>query len=156
MDGRKPTSSDRLVLAVVGDVPDGRVLLAGELDILTAPRLEQLLTDLLSTGYRHVSADCSGVSFLAAAGLNVFCRATFRYQKAGGRLQLVAIPRQIRRVLAITGLDTRLNLECSAEPEPEPEPEPETLPATRPNGAGPAPRTPPRGTRHAHAGTPHR
>ena len=116
MDGRKPTSLDGLAVGVVGDVPDGRVLLAGELDGLTAPRLEQLLTDLLSTGYRHVSVDCSSVGFLAAAGLNVFCRATCRYQKAGGRLQLVAIPRQIRRVLAITGLDMRLNLERSAEP----------------------------------------
>jgi anti-sigma B factor antagonist len=109
MDGRKPTSADGIVLAVVGDVPDGRVLLAGELDGLTAPHLEQLLTDLLSSGHRHVSVDCSGVDFLAAAGLNVFCRATCRYQEAGGRLQLVAIPRQIRRLLAITGLDTRLN-----------------------------------------------
>src|SRR5687768_14912306 len=45
VDGRKPSSSDGLVLAVVGDVPDGRVLLAGELDMLTAPRFEQLLTD---------------------------------------------------------------------------------------------------------------
>ena len=109
MDGRRPTSSNDLVLAVVGDVPDGRVLLAGELDGLTAPRLEQLLTDLLSTGYRHLSVDCSGVGFLAAAGLNVFCQATCRYQAAGGWMQLVAVPRQIRRVLAITGLDTRLN-----------------------------------------------
>jgi len=150
MDGRKPTSSDGLVLAVVGDVPDGRVLIAGELDVLTAPRLEQLLTDLLTTGYRHVSVDCSSVSFLAAAGLDVFCRATCRYREAGGRLQLVALPRQIRRLLAITGLGTSLNLERSAEPEPE------NLPATRPNGAGPAPRTPPNGTRHAHAGTAHR
>jgi anti-sigma B factor antagonist len=148
-DGRAP--SDGLVLALVGDVPDGRVLLAGELDILTTPRLEQMLTELLSTGYRHVSVDFSGVNFLAAAGLNVFCRATGRYQEAGGRLQLVAIPRQIRRVLAITGLDTRLNLKCLAE-----EPGPETVPATRPNGAGPARRTPPHGTRDAHAGTPHR
>jgi anti-anti-sigma factor len=150
MDGRNPTSSGGLVLAVVGGVPDGRVLLAGELDMLTAPRLEQLLTDLLSTGYRHVSVDCSGVNFLAGAGLNVFCRATCRYRDAGGRLHLVALPRQTRRVLAITGLDTRLNLERFAEPGPE------TLPATRSNGAGPAPRTPPHGTRHAHAGTPHR
>jgi anti-anti-sigma regulatory factor len=68
MDGRRPTSSDGLVLAVLGNVSGGRVLLVGELDLLTAPRLEQLLTDLLSTGYRHVSVDSSGVSFLAAAG----------------------------------------------------------------------------------------
>ena len=147
MDGRRPTSSDGLAVAVVGDVPCGRVLLTGELDVLTAPRLEQLLTDLLSTGYRHVSVDCSGLRFLGAAGLNVLCQATCRYQEAGGRLHLVALPRQIRRVLAITGLDTRLNLKCPAEPGPE------TVPATRPNGAGPAPRTPPNGTRHAHART---
>jgi anti-anti-sigma factor len=143
MDGRRPTSSDGLAVAVVGDAPCGRVLLTGELDVLSAPRLEQLLTDLLSTGYRHVSVDSSGLAFLAAAGLNVLCQATCRYQEAGGRLHLVAIPRQIRRLLAVTGLDTSLDLECSAEFEAE------ALPATRWNGAGPAPRTPPHGTRHA-------
>jgi anti-sigma B factor antagonist len=147
MDGRRPTSSDGLAVAVVGDVPCGRVLLTGELDVLSAPRLEQLLTDLLSTGYRHVSVDSSGLAFLAAAGLNVLCQATYRYQEAGGRLQLVAIPWQIRRLLVITGLDTSLDLERSAEFEAE------ALPATRSNGAGPAPRTPTHGTRHAHART---
>jgi anti-sigma B factor antagonist len=147
MDGRKPTSSDGVAVAVVGDVPGGRVLLTGELDVLTAPRLEQLLTDLLSTGYRHVSVDCSGVRFLGAAGLNVLCQATCRYQEAGGRLQLVALPRQVRRLLVITGLDTSLDLERLAEFEAEP------LPVTRSNGAGPAPRKPPNGTRHAHART---
>jgi len=134
-------------MAVVGDPPCGRVLLTGELDILTAPRLERLLTDLLSTGYRHVSVDCSGVRFLGAAGMNVLCQATCRYQKARGRLHLVAIPRQVRRLLLITGLDKSLDLERLAEFEAE------TLPVTRPNGAGPAPRTPPNGTRHAHART---
>jgi anti-sigma B factor antagonist len=142
MDGRAPTSSRGLAVAVVGDVPTGRVLLTGELDVLTAPRLEQLLTDLLSTGYRHISVDSSGVAFLAAAGLNVLCRATCRYQEAGGRLQLVAIPRQIRRLLVITGLDTCLDVEHSTGSEFE------TSPATRPNGlpaSGPG-TAPPHGT----------
>ena len=135
-DGGESTSSDGLAMDVTGDAPGGRVSLTGELDVLSAPRLEQLLTALLSNGYRRISVDASGLTFLAAAGLNVLCRATRRYREAGGRLQLVAVPQQIRRLLLLTGLDTSLDLERSAECEAEP------LPASRPDGAVPAPRTP--------------
>ena len=120
------------MLAVVGDVPCGRVLVAGELDMLTAPRLEQLLTKLLHAGYRQVGVDLSGVGFCAVAGLNVICSATGRYREAGGRLQVVALPWKVKHVLAITGLDRSLNLDQPATPQPE------TSAAARMNGAGPA------------------
>jgi anti-anti-sigma factor len=87
------------------------VVVAGELDMLTAPRLEQLLTELLHAGYRRVSVDSSGVTFFAAAGLNVICHATDQYHEAGGQLRVVALPRHIRHVLDSTGLAGGLNLE---------------------------------------------
>ena len=145
MDGRNPTSSDGLVLAVVGGVPDGRVLLAGELDMLTAPRLEQLLTDLLSTGYRHVSVDCSGVNFLAAAGLNVFCRATCRYREAGGRCSWWPSRGRSDACWSSPGWTRGSTLNASPNPDPRL--------CRQPGRTGQAPRTPPHGTRHTHAGT---
>ena len=95
---------DDVDLTVAGDAPRGQVLVAGDLDMLIAPRLEVLLDELLSAGYRQLSVDLSGVGFVAAAGLNVLCRATRRYHEAAGRLHLVALSRPVRRVLIISGL----------------------------------------------------
>jgi hypothetical protein len=58
---------DDLDLAVVGDSPRGQVLVAGELGMLTAPRLDVLLDELLSAGYRQLSVNLSEVRLFAAA-----------------------------------------------------------------------------------------
>ena len=57
-------ASDALRLAVFGGVPRGRVVIVGELDLLTAPQLERLLTKLLHARYRQLSVDASGVASL--------------------------------------------------------------------------------------------
>ena len=118
-----------LTLNVVGAVPRGRVLVAGELDVLTAPALDRLLTELLQAGYRQLSIDSSGVQFLGAAGVNVICRATVRYREAGGRLQVIALPAHIRHILARTGLDSGLDLDGPSSPRAA------TSSVTRVNGA---------------------
>jgi len=97
--------------------------------MLTAPALDRLLTELLHAGYRQLSIDSSGVQFLAAAGLNVICRATVRYREAGGRLQVIALPPHIRHILARTGLGSGLDLDASTSPRAA------TAPVTRVNGA---------------------
>jgi len=96
----------------VGDVPDGRVRVTGELDILTAPRLSTLLTELLHRGYRQVNVDTAGVDFCGAAGLNVLCNATRCYRTVGGRLHVVALSPQIRRVLGLARVGGELDIDC--------------------------------------------
>lgn len=97
-------------MAVVGDLPDGRVLVTGELDMLTAPRLSSLLMELLHRGYRQVDVDAAGVDFCGAAGLNVLCNATLCYRRVGGRLQVVALSPHIRRVLGLARVDGELDI----------------------------------------------
>jgi anti-sigma B factor antagonist len=99
-------------MAVMGDVPDARVLVAGELDMLTAPRLSTLLTELLHRGYRQVDIDAAGVDFCGAAGLNVLCNATHCYRKVGAGLRVVALSPRIRRVLAMARIDGELDVDC--------------------------------------------
>ena len=124
-------ASDALRLAVFGDVPRGRVVIVGELDLLTAPQLERLLTKLLHAGYRQLSVDASGVDFFAAAGLNVLIEASCRYQEAGGRLQLLDVPAPVQRVLTISRLDAGLNLVQPNGNHPATSPRPRTEPAKR-------------------------
>jgi anti-anti-sigma factor len=138
VDGSNPRS-DALELAVLGDVPRGRVLIVGELDLLTAPRLEQLLTHLFCAGYRQLGVDASGVAFFAAAGLNVLVRASRCFREAGGQLQLLALSAPVQRVLTIARLDAGLDL---VQPDGH---KAQTAAVIRQNGAGPARRAAPSG-----------
>jgi anti-sigma B factor antagonist len=107
--GSRPRSSE-LELAVVGDVPEGRVLATGELDMLTAPRLGTLLMELLHRGYRKITVDVAGLDFCGAAGLHVLCDTTRCYRTVGGRLQVIALPPHLRRVLVLAQVDGELEI----------------------------------------------
>jgi anti-anti-sigma factor len=102
-----------VVLVVVGDVPCARLLIVGELDCGTAPRLARFLGILLDAGYRRVDLDLSRLTLLAAAGLTVFCEAAARFHQSGGRLRLSAVTPRTHRILGITELDTVLDVEPS-------------------------------------------
>jgi anti-anti-sigma factor len=119
----------------------------GELDVLTAPRLATLLTELRHRGYRQVTVDASGVGFLAAAGLNVLCEATRQYRDDGGRLLVVALPPRIRRLFTMARVSGGLNLDLYVGPEAV------SWPADLSDGAGPACPTPQNGTRPDSAST---
>lgn len=93
---------------VSSDAVRSRVILNGELDLASAPYLEQVLDQLCRDGYPEVVLDLSGLEFLSAAGLTVFLRADDQLRDTGGRLILNCPGRLVRRVLAITELDTVL------------------------------------------------
>ena len=86
------------------------VKLRGELDLATAPDLEQLLDQLRRDGHRQVTVDVSGLEFVSAAGLSVLLGADHALHAAGGRLVLTRPTRMAHRILAITGLDTTLTI----------------------------------------------
>ena len=100
------TVRDGLMLDVVGAAPSVRVLVVGELDCRTAPRLVRCVYGLLDSGHRQIDLDLSGVTFVSAAGLTAFREAAFRAGQVGGRARLTAVPAHVRRILAITALDT--------------------------------------------------
>ncbi|MDQ4092504.1 MAG: STAS domain-containing protein [Actinomycetota bacterium] len=93
------------------DTARSYVQLRGELDLNTAPRLEQLLDRLRRDGHRQVTLDLSRLEFLSAAGLNVFFRVDQALRAVGGRLGLTRPTPMARRVLAITGLDCTLSIQ---------------------------------------------
>jgi anti-sigma B factor antagonist len=89
------------------------VQLCGELDVVSAPRLEERLDQLRRDGAQLIILDLSGMEFVGAAGLSVFVGADQALQTAGGRLLLTRPSRMAGRVLAITGLDTMLSVPCA-------------------------------------------
>jgi anti-sigma B factor antagonist len=85
------------------------VTVAGEIDIATAAQLRGRLAGPADGG-RQVIVDFGGVSFIDAAGAGVLAGAAARAAARGGSLQLAAAGRQVRRVLALTGLDRSIPL----------------------------------------------
>ena len=93
--------------------PDGGALVVvdGELDIGTAPRLGAALHTLVDEGATTITLDCSGLGFLDSQGLGVLVAVSRRLRDAGGSLHLRGAGTQICRVLRLTRLDQVFVLE---------------------------------------------
>ena len=95
-------------------VDDGAVVVVvtGEVDILTAPRLRQaVVTALHEAGSRPVVVDLSRVELLDAAGLAALTRARQLATTTDTPLRLVVDhARPVIRPLQITGMDQWLEL----------------------------------------------
>lgn len=107
-------SGSVFVAEISSDTVRSLVTLSGELDLASAPNLQQILDQLCRDGYPEIVLDLFGLQFLSAAGLTVFLRADEQLRNTGGRLILNRAGRRIRRVLAITELDTVLTIRETA------------------------------------------
>ena len=83
------------------------VTASGEIDLYTAPRLQEELADVLA-GERAVQVlvDMAGVEFCDSTGMNVLLAAMKRASEHGGRLSLAGPQPAVRKILQVTGLDS--------------------------------------------------
>jgi anti-sigma B factor antagonist len=89
------------------------VRVAGEVDLLTAPHLEDVVTEALREAPEVAVIDLSEVAFLGAAGLSVLIRAHLRGRP--GSVRVVASDRPTLRPLRVTGLTSFLAIYPSRE-----------------------------------------
>lgn len=82
--------------------------ISGELDIGTAPQVEDRLAHLSATGHHHLVLDTARLSFCDAAGIRVMIRARMRADERGGWLRLAAASARLRWLLDILALGTYL------------------------------------------------
>ncbi len=80
------------------------VTVAGELDMATAPTLQDEVTRLVEAGQVRLVFDLADVSFCDSTGLSVFVRARNRTGAAGGDVRLAAPQRSVQRILEVSGL----------------------------------------------------
>ena len=100
-------NSSALPIDVMVDRPASGMVVAtvsGEVDMLTAPNLREVLTAEIADCAVLV-IDLSGVSFLGSAGLAVLVETSHEAQRRQVELRLVAAGRSVRRPLEITGLN---------------------------------------------------
>ncbi len=76
----------------------------GEIDMYTAPRLRELLIDLVSKGSYQLVVNLDKVGFLDSTGLGVLVGALRRVRAHDGSLDLVCTQQRILKIFRITGL----------------------------------------------------
>jgi anti-sigma B factor antagonist len=92
---------------------DGRahLTLRGELDLATAPELEQLLTQRIDAN-QDVVIDLRGLEFMDSSGIRVLVAGHARAGRTGTRLFIVR-PRPdsaVAKIVEVAGLDGELNI----------------------------------------------
>ena len=97
-------------LRVVRNGRATHIVPCGELDIATTPELEQALADAAADGVAEVVLDLRHLTFMDSTGLRALAQANTRADASGITLSIVRGPRQIDRVLEISGLGTLLPL----------------------------------------------
>lgn len=87
------------------------VTLTGEVDLHTAPSLEQALEGVIGLGGTSIALDLVEVSFIDSTVIGVLLRYRERLRNLGGELVIVTEDRRVLRILEITGLDRVFSIE---------------------------------------------
>lgn len=80
------------------------IVVNGEVDVYTAPKLREQLVDLVDAGWYHLVVDLENVGFLDSTGLGVLVGGLKRVRSHDGSLRLVCTQERILKIFRITGL----------------------------------------------------
>lgn len=118
-----PTWRGRLTEGVVVDLSletrpvDDRVIVAvgGEIDVYTAPRLREKITELVAEGHYTLLIDLEGVDFLDSTGLGVLVGGLKKVRAHEGSMELVCSQDRLLKIFRITGLAKVFTIHSSEE-----------------------------------------
>ena len=91
------------------------VVVSGEVDVYTSPRLKSALVEAAGDGCEVVVVDMDGVSFIDSSGLGVLVGALRRVREAGGDLRVVCGRDNVVKIFRITGLDRVFSMFTSVD-----------------------------------------
>lgn len=80
------------------------VAVGGEIDVYTAPKLRDKLTELVADGSYDLVIDLEGVEFLDSTGLGVLVGGLKKVRAHNGSLRLVCSQERLLKIFRITGL----------------------------------------------------
>lgn len=83
----------------------------GGVDMATAPTLDAHLSALIDLGHREIVLDLAALTFIGAGGLGIIAGAAARLRESDGVLRLRAPPPIMLRILDITGLRSRVEID---------------------------------------------
>ena len=85
------------------------VQIVGEVDVASAPKLEDALLDAIGRGARRLLIDASGIAFIDSTGLRSVTAAL--RARDGVHITVQSPTPAVRNVLRVTGLDGIISLE---------------------------------------------
>jgi anti-sigma B factor antagonist len=89
--------------------------LVGELDVASAPDLQQGLAEIATRGAGPLVVDLSALSFIDSTGLSVLLNAKRRLSRHGRGFAVVCPPGHVRRILEVTRMLEALGCHRSRE-----------------------------------------
>ena len=93
-----------------------RVAPTGELDLMTAPQLDQTIHELLASGFDHIVLDLANLEFIDSTGLHLILSQQASADAGRYRLSLRPGPPAVQRIFALTGTLNQVNFEAAAHP----------------------------------------
>jgi anti-sigma B factor antagonist len=96
---------------------DGATIIAvgGEIDVYTAPKLRDKITELVANGIYDIIVDMEAVEFLDSTGLGVLVGGLKKVRAHDGSLQLICTQDRLLKIFRITGLAKVFVLHDSAD-----------------------------------------
>ena len=96
---------------------DGATIIAvgGEIDVYTAPKLRDKITELVADGVYDLIVDMEAVEFLDSTGLGVLVGGLKKVRAHDGSLQLICTQDRLLKIFRITGLAKVFVIHDSAE-----------------------------------------
>ena len=94
------------------------LLLSGELDMASAPALEEALQQLCEAGAQELVLDLRELSFMDSSGLNAIVKGRALCEEHRCDLALIPGRRPVQRVFEVTQLLDRLPFRKAAGPRP--------------------------------------
>ena len=87
----------------------------GEIDVYTAPKLRDKITELVAAGTYHLVVDMEAVEFLDSTGLGVLVGGLKKVRAHDGSLSLICNQDRLLKIFRITGLAKVFVIHESAE-----------------------------------------
>jgi anti-anti-sigma factor len=103
-----PPSQSALAIDSELQADTARLTPVGELDLATAPQLEQEVRSMLARSVRHVLIDLSRITFIDSSALRLFIVLNERSRAEGWKLSLIRPTGHVLSVFEITGAEESL------------------------------------------------
>ncbi|MGH2832563.1 MAG: STAS domain-containing protein [Solirubrobacteraceae bacterium] len=92
------------------DGETGRLVVIGELDLATVPKVESAVEAMLAGEVQQITIDLAQLSFLDSSGVRLFLQLAQRAEHGDWTLALINLPERVGGILKLTGVDENLPL----------------------------------------------
>jgi anti-anti-sigma factor len=86
------------------------IVLSGELDLASAPALEEELERATANGAKLIILDMRELRFIDSTGLSLLIKAHRQAEASGYQFAVVRGRRQVQRLLGLTGIEDRITV----------------------------------------------